>query len=171
MPPEVHGLRRNLSTLPVKSFDDANAEFRVRTLVGGSSLCRRPVCGCNCRPARLHSYSRRPRRAKEGRPKKDEPNISAPHAILIDGENGGGAFRARCRSADLPGQPRQADDGGIRLQRDQGRPPQAHRRIHGERKCLAQRRRTLAWLHHVRGDLQQGARRRPDPRHDHPVGQ
>jgi len=34
---------------------------------------------------------------KKDAPKKDEPNINAPHAILIDGENGGVLFE---RDAD-----------------------------------------------------------------------
>ena len=53
--------------------------------------------------------------------RKDEgPKISAPHAILIEAEQGSVLLRAQCRRADLSGQPRQADDRRIRLPPAQG---------------------------------------------------
>ena len=86
MPPQVHR--------------DALAEFHIWTLVGGGTLCRRPRYCCIRRPdTRARSSSQGCSRpgAEERRSKKDEPNISAPHAILIDAENGGVLFE---RDAD-----------------------------------------------------------------------
>src|ERR1700741_5317671 len=40
-------------------------------------------------PAPAHKGAAAPAQKKDA-PKKDEPNITAPHAILIDAENGGG---------------------------------------------------------------------------------
>ena len=47
-------------------------------------------------PAPAHKGAAAPAQKKDA-PKKDEPNISAPHAILIDAENGGVLFE---RDAD-----------------------------------------------------------------------
>ena len=59
------------------------------------------------------------------------------------------AVREERRSAGRPGEPRQAHDARIRVQRDQAGPHQARRRIHDQRERLAQGRGAFARLHHV----------------------
>ena len=104
----------------------------------------RPGSGLAAKKARFRACGEK-RRAQEGRA---ADHRAARHPDRRRKRRR--AVRARCRQADLSGQPRQADDRRIRVPRTQGGPPQAHRRIHRERERLAQGRRAVARLHHVR---------------------
>ncbi len=158
-----------------KNVDDDPSAERNRTAPDGGGLARRPSARS---PLPRRSTAQKP--AKAGRRGRAEKRRAPQQGRAGDQRAARHpdrrrerrrAVRARSRQADLPGQPRQADDRRIRVPRTQRRPHQAHRRIHRERERLAQGRRALARLHHVRGDPQQGSGRRPAARHDHPVRQ
>ena len=108
---------------------------------------------------------------KKEAPKKDEAGINAPHAILIDAENGGVLFErdpdklifpaslAKLMTAEYVFH--ELKEGRIKLTDE----------YPGQRERLAQGRRALARLDDVRRAPQQDPGRRPAARHDHPVGQ
>ena len=107
-----------------------------------------------------------PKKEKEPPPKKvtatapvkrdkDDPAITATHAILIDAENGSVLFERNADQLIYPASLAKLMTVEYVLQRDQAGPAQADRRIHRQRERLAQGRRAVAHLHHVRRAPQQ----------------
>ena len=81
------------------------------------------------------------------------------------------AVREERRRAARALQHDEADDGGIRVPRAAAGRHQAHRRIQGQRKRLAQGRRARRRLDHVRRNSQPGVGRQPAAWRHHPERQ
>ena len=131
---------------------------------GDFAISRRGDRRCSPRSAWLRhgARARRARRRTEARGRLSNQRARRDPARPRERQH---IVREKLRAARRAGEPRQADDAGISVQRDQARPRQARRHLHHQRKRLAQGRSAVARLDHVCGHPQQDRRVGPDPGH------
>ena len=133
--------------------------------------CALLVCPALAQKKKEPPKAAHPQAQKKDAAKKDELGLNAPHAILIEAKSGSVLYEKNPDQLIYPASLGKLmtteyvfhllKTGKIKLTDE----------YIGERARLAHGRRALAQFHDVRRAQQQGAGRRADPRHDHPVGQ
>ena len=105
--------------------------------------------------------------------KKEEGGFDgdAPTAILIEAVSGSVLFEKNADELRAPSSMMKLMTAEVVFNAIKKGEHQAHRRISRQRECLAQGRRAVGRLDHVRGDPQQDPGRRPAARRHHPERQ